>query len=195
MKYCLPALLLLLCLSACGTDPYTPKNRGYYHIDLPQHQYTAFNDPTFPYSFEVPTYAHIVRDTNYFNAKPENPYWINVNFPELNATIFLSYKQIGPTQPLRQLLEDAHAMSYFHDKKADYINDTSFTTAHGIMGVMYSVGGNAASSYQFFATDTTTHFLRGSLYFDVTPNADSLAPVNTFLKKDIEHLIGTLQWR
>jgi hypothetical protein len=38
--------------------------------------------------------------------------------------------------------------------------------------------GNAASSTQFYVTDSTTHFLRGVLYFYSAPNADSLKPVN-----------------
>jgi hypothetical protein len=36
--------------------------------------------------------------------------------------------------------------------------------------------------------------MRGALYFDSTPNADSLRPVQDFLQKDIEHLINTFKW-
>jgi hypothetical protein len=59
---------------------------------------------------------------------------------------------------------------------------------------LYTVGGNSASRYQFAATDSVKHFLRGALYFDVTPNADSLQPVTDFLLKDIQHMLLTLQW-
>ena len=61
-------------------------------------------------------------------------------------------------------------------------------------GLYYDVGGNAASAFQFFATDSTQHFQRGALYFDATPNADSLKPVNEFLIEDIFHLVNTLKW-
>jgi gliding motility-associated lipoprotein GldD len=57
------------------------------------------------------------------------------------------------------------------------------------------VGGNTASRYQFAATDSTQHFLRGALYFDVTPNVDSLKPVTDFLLKDIKHMMNTLRWK
>jgi hypothetical protein len=33
------------------------------------------------------------------------------------------------------------------------------------------------------------------LYFDTTPNEDSLRPVNDFLMKDMLHLIETFEWR
>jgi hypothetical protein len=32
------------------------------------------------------------------------------------------------------------------------------------------------------------------LYFDVTPNADSLKPVQDFLQVDMEHMINTFRW-
>jgi len=60
--------------------------------------------------------------------------------------------------------------------------------------MIYEVGGDAASSVQFFLTDTSTHFLRGALYFSNTPNADSIAPVVKFVKEDMRHLIDTFQW-
>jgi gliding motility-associated lipoprotein GldD len=64
-----------------------------------------------------------------------------------------------------------------------------------VIAVLFEIKGNAATPYQFFATDSTTHFLRGSLYFNVYPNKDSLAPVVDFVKKDIFRLIETLEWK
>ena len=63
------------------------------------------------------------------------------------------------------------------------------------MGIMYEIKGNAASPFQFFATDSTKHFLRGSMYFNVYPNKDSLAPVFDFVQSDIKHLIETIKWK
>ncbi len=85
-------------------------------------------------------------------------------------------------------------MSYYHTKKADYINPRDFVNDQGVSILTYNVGGDAASAYQFIAMDSTKHYLRGALYFNVTPNADSLKPVNEFLKKDIDHIISTLRW-
>lgn len=194
MRFQLYILLLLFFMVSCQPEPYTPKPRGYYHIALPQHQYREFNDPSFPYHFEYPTYARIVRDTTFFGKKPESPYWINMDFPSLGGTIYISYKPIGAKYSLDHLLEDTHEMSFFHTKRADFINDTVFHNSHGVTGVTFTVGGNAASAYQFFATDSLHHFLRGALYFDVTPNADSLKPVVDFMRIDMDHLIGTMGW-
>jgi len=75
------------------------------------------------------------------------------------------------------------------------IDDSLMRTPNGVEGVYFSLGGNTATANQFFLTDSTKHFLRGALYFDATPNADSLGIVNDFLKKDMLHLINTLKWR
>jgi len=188
-------IILLGMLGSCKPEIYTPKPRGYAMIDTPRHAYQPFDRAGYPYYFEYPVYGRITHDSSLDGANGRDPYWINMDFPSFGATIYLSYKVIDANHKLQQLLEDAHEMSYFHTKKADYINEPVFHTRHGVHGVIYSVGGNAASSYQFFATDSTKHFLRGALYFNTTPNADSLQPVTNFLHTDIEHFLGSLEWR
>ena len=129
------------------------------------------------------------------HGKNQHPYWINVNFPGLNGAINITYIEISKERPLDSLLSDAWGLSFFHHEKAQYIDRYPFNNFHGATGVIYVVGGNTASRYQFFATDSLKNFLRGSLYFDVTPNADSLKPATDFLEADIKHLLMTLRWK
>ena len=187
--------LVMACFfSACNSD-YTQKPRGYYKIDLPQKKYQKFEQPGFPYSFEYPVYGQIVKDSLFFEQRAENPYWINIDFPQFNGRIHISYKEIGKNK-FDSLVNDAYTLSYKqHTYRASAIQPEPFTTPSGIEGVFFTLKGNAATSNQFFATDTVKHFLRGALYFSVTPNEDSLAPVNKFLKEDLRHLINTLQWK
>lgn len=187
-------VFFLIFLYACNSDyPYRP--RGYFKIPLPQKSYQKFDKAGFPYSFEYPTYARIIQDTAFFEQKPENPYWINVDFPQLGARIYLSYKEIGRNK-FDSLVNDAFTLSYKqHTYKASAIEPEPFTTPNGSGGVYFSLRGNAATANQFFITDSVKHFLRGALYFAATPNEDSLQPVNTFLKEDVQHLINTVQWR
>ncbi|MBS1668736.1 MAG: hypothetical protein JST58_15270 [Bacteroidetes bacterium] len=191
----IPCFLFLVSFSflACNSV-YTPKPKGYFKIDFPKHEYQQFNQPGFPYSFEYPTYAKIVRDTSFFESKPENPYWINIDFPEFNARIYVSYKEIGPNS-FDKLKDDAYKMTYKHSSKASSIEDSLMRTSNGVTGIFFNVGGNAATAKQFFVSDSTKHFLRGALYFDTTPNADSLSIVNQFLQADMAHLINTLKWK
>ncbi len=184
--------LVFILMAACNRG-YTPKPRGYYKITFPPHQYQLFNKPDYPYSFEYPVYASILQDTSFFEAKPENPYWINVDFPQFHARIYISYKEIG-SNSFDKLRDDAYKMTFKHTYKATSIDDSVIETPSGVSGIFFNVGGNAATAKQFFVSDTTKHFLRGALYFDTTPNEDSLGIVNAFLQKDMAHLINTLHW-
>jgi gliding motility-associated lipoprotein GldD len=188
-------LLITLSFASCYDDNFVAKKRGYYRIDLPQKKYVTFAGQGYPYSFEYPVYGKPVKDTAFFGARPENPYWMNIEIPTLGGKIYLTYKAIDNKNKLEVLINDAFKMSYAHDKKASYINEPIFNTPNNVHGVLYEVGGNAASALQFYATDSVHHFLRGALYFDVAPNVDSLAPVNKFLAQDVENLIKTLKWQ
>jgi len=183
---------LFIFLAACNSD-YTPRPRGYFRIDFPAHAYQLFNRPEFPYSFEYPVYGQVIRDTTYFGDKPENPFWINVDFPRFHARIYISYKQVNGN--FDKLREDAYKMTYKHTYKASSIEDSLISTPLGVHGIFFNVGGNAATAKQFFVSDSIRHFLRGALYFDTTPNSDSLAIVNTFLQTDMYRLINTLRWK
>ena len=195
MRY-ISSILLILIIASCRPDVYTPKPRGYYRVDLPARQYQNFNNASFPYSFEYPVYGKILNDTAFKGGNEETPYWINIDFPSLGGRIYLSYKLIKPGTGLDKLIEDAYTMTVtVHDKRADNIEEFTFhNDSTHVHGLFYNVSGNAASAYQFYATDSVKHFIRGALYFDVSPNADSLKPVNEFLKSDIEHILKTLQW-
>lgn len=194
-KYILQlAGFLFLCLTACQST-FTPKPRGYFRIILPEKKYQTFNEPGYPYAFEYPLYATIEKDTAFFGKKPENPWWINISFPDFNGKIYLSYKIIGDKYSLNQLVNDAYEMTYKNALKAESIVPEAFHIPNGVSGLLYNVSGNAATAKQFYATDSVRHFLRGALYFYAPPNADSLQPVVRFITKDIWHLLETLKWK
>jgi gliding motility-associated lipoprotein GldD len=203
---------LLMLLIACNSN-YTSRKKGYFNIDLPKHEYQIFNNQDFPYSFEYPMYATVIQDSSYFDSTPENNYWINLDFPDFNARLFMSYKIIGGLAPYKikqpdgsykdslgvnqfdLMVNDAFNLTNKNDVIASSIKDSLIRNQYGISGVFFKVGGNAATASQFFLSDTTKNFIRGALYFDATPNADSLRPVQEFLRKDLEHLISTFKFK
>ncbi len=177
-------------LGSCNNNPFSPKPRGYFRIDFPEKQYVLF-DTTFPYQFEYPDYVTISSDLY----SPNQKYWINLDFKPYRATLHLSYKKINGN--LITYLEDAHMLVTKHIPKADAIYDSLIVDhKRNVFGLAYAIeGSGAASPYQFFLTDSSTHFLRGALYFNIVPNNDSLQPVIDFIQTDIENLIGSLQWK
>jgi gliding motility-associated lipoprotein GldD len=188
-------LTFLLDLVSCNSDYTVGKKRGYFKIDFPEKKYQKFDQPGYPYSFEYPVYSTIIKDTTFFEATPENPWWINIDFPQFAARVHVSYKEIGKNK-FDSLVNDAYKLSYKqHTYKASAIEDSAITTPNGVHGMYFTLTGNTATANQFFLTDSTEHFLRGALYIAATPNEDSISIVNGFLKKDLFHLINTLKWK
>jgi len=177
-------------LCACNQD-YIPKPRGYFRIDLPTKFYKTFDSTGFPYRFDYPTTASIIPD----KGRVTEPYWINLVVPKLKATLYLSYKSLK-NEKISALLEDSHALLYKQSAKAESIEESAISIPdRKIYGILFDVGGNAASPVQFYITDSTNHFLRGALYFYTVPNKDSLAPVKAYMREDILKLIDSFHWK
>jgi gliding motility-associated lipoprotein GldD len=176
-------------LAVSCTQTYTPKPRGYFRIDFPAKEYQKF-DSACPFTFEYPRYGRIEPDRD----KNAEPCWFNIAFPKFKSKIHLSYKAIHGNAA--EYYEDSHTLAYKHAIKADAIDELLVDFPEKkVYGIIYDIRGNAASSVQFFLTDSVRNFLRGSLYFETPPNKDSLAPAIEFFRKDVETLINTLEWK
>jgi len=182
-------------LNSCNSDYSAGKKKGFFHIDFPEKKYQVFNQPGYPYIFEYPVYARITKDSTFFGDKAGD-WWINIDVPQFAGRIYISYKAIGGNNKFDSLVNDGFKMAYKqHVDVSTGIEESRIQTPNNIGGMYFDLGGNTATANQFFLTDSSRHFLRGALYFNATPNADSLGIVNDFLKKDLQHLINTLQWK
>lgn len=177
------------CIHTEENEMIIPKARAYYRLNLPPKKYKYY-DLTCPYAFEIPCYAFVEKDPE----KNSEPCWINIKFPNFKATIHVSYKKIDNN--LKLYIADAHEFANRHQVKASGLERTPIKrdSAH-VYGIFYEIQGNTASNIQFFVTDSTKNFLRGALYFNCTPNIDSLQVVIDFLKTDLLHLVNTFQWK
>lgn len=117
-----------------------------------------------------------------------------LDYPSIKGAIYLTYKPVKNN--LNDLLSDAQKLSYEHVSKADNILEQKFINEEArVFGMFYEVKGNAASQAQFYATDSTEHFLTGSLYFYAKPNYDSIYPAAAYLQKDVRRILETLKWQ
>ncbi|MCB0395094.1 MAG: hypothetical protein KDD36_00485 [Flavobacteriales bacterium] len=181
-----PVLLFLGCNSY---DP-VPKPTGYLRIDLPEKSYRAYESDC-PFTFDYPTYAEIITSDPMLREKC----WMNINFPAFKGNLHVSYKPV--TDNLQQYLEDSYQFKVKHMSMATAFEDSLITDPERkVYGMAFQIKGErTASPYQFFLTDSVHHFLRASLYFRVSPNNDSLAPVIDFLEKDFERMISSFRWK
>lgn len=167
----------------------TPKPYGYYRITTPDTAYVPFSSqyPAYPYDFALSSNAQV-------QVRSEEPYWINIWYPALDATIHCSYKPVQ--RNLRELTNDALEFVYRNASYATSIPERGYAHPEvDVYGVLFDLEGNTASSCQFFVTDSTRHFFRVSVYCNCQPNADSLAPVYNYLRTDIIRMVESFAWK
>jgi gliding motility-associated lipoprotein GldD len=196
IKNSLMILVTMTAIAAGCKEVSVPKPRGHFRIDMPQHNYTTFNgkddgSENTPFSFEYPSCGNLS-----FNQENENERgWFNIEFPGYKARLYMTYKVIN--HDFDELMEQTYKMNVKnHISKADAISEKYFNdNKNKVYGILYDLKGNTATAVQFYMTDSTKHFLRGSLYFASEPDADSLEPVIGYFREDIIHLIESLRWQ
>lgn len=175
---------------ACDAD-YLPKPKGYNRIDLPEASYQPTPD-SLPYFFEYSKHANLLRDSSWITER----YWVNLHYPEMGATIQVTYKPVTDSI-IREYLSDSYKLTSQHNVKAYAIEESILELPNGLYASFTELEGEVPTPAQFHITDkdSTDHFLRGALYFRTATKNDSLAPVISYIKQDMIHLITSLKWK
>lgn len=183
-------------LSCGGEDVFLPKPRAYPKIEYPlRDAYARLEEKECPFVLEYPEYLEYRKTHKFFDEDIDNKCWFNLHYPGWKADLYMTYHSIGEEKTFQQLVDDAFEMANKHVSKAEYISEVPIKTKAGVGGVFFEMEGASASSIQFFATDSTEHFLRGSLYFQSRVVPDSLAPMIDFMKVDVVDLIERIEWK
>ncbi len=164
-------------------DETLPKPGALLRLDYPTAKYQQL-EADCTYTFELNTLSDI---------KENKDCALVLDYPMMRGSIYITYKPVKNN--LETLLTDAQKLSYEHAVKADNIVEQPFVNEQDdVYGMFYEVSGNAASQSQFYVTDSTDHFVTGSLYFYAKPNYDSILPAAVYLQNDIRRIMETLRW-
>ncbi|UQD55273.1 gliding motility lipoprotein GldD [Flavobacterium sp. K5-23] len=178
------AVLSIVFMTFGCKEDVLPKPSGYLRLDYHEAKYMAFENQC-PFTFEMNADAVI---------KGEKDCGFTITYPKMKATIYLTYKPVN--QDINTLLRDAQKLTYEHVIKADDILEQPFLNPNKkVYGMFYQVEGNAATNSQFYVTDSTKHFVTGSVYFYAKPNFDSIMPAASYIKNDMQRLMETLKWK
>lgn len=182
LSYILSIAFIGIVLCSCGSDP-VPKPEGELRLEFPKAVYQSLSKHC-PYVFDMNVNAKI---------ESQGDCSIIIKYPKMNASIFITYKKVQ--QDLDVLLRDAQKLTYEHVAKADNITEQPFVNPKAdVYGMFYTISGNAASNSQFYLTDSTSHFVTGSLYFNAKPNYDSVLPAAVYLENDIRKIMESFNW-
>ena len=161
-----------------------PKPKAMLRLDYPNATYENFSTGC-SYKFDKNVDAKIVTKDNCS---------YDIDYLKMKASIFITYKPIHNN--FTELVQDAQKLTYEHVVKADNIVEQKYENIDDkVYGMFYKVIGNAASQAQFYVTDSTNHFLTGSLYFYAKPNYDSIIPAASYLENDIMKIMESLKWK
>jgi len=173
----------LMIVSSCKED-VLPKPSSYLRLDYTEAKYANFESQC-PFTFEMNSEAVI---------KGEKDCGFTISYPKMKATIYLTYKPVN--NDIGKLLRDAQKLTYEHVIKADDILEQPYLNpSKKVFGMFYQVDGNAATNSQFYATDSTKHFITASVYFYAKPNFDSIMPAASYVRNDMQRLMETLNWK
>lgn len=195
MNNIIRSLFLCLIISCNSAPTITPKPRAYPKVELPNKQYKDFDLDYCKFTFDIPVYAELSKKTTYFDEKPESECWFDLTYGKLNGNLHCSYYEVKNREHFDKLVGDAFKLVSKHQKKVNYQEDSLIEKEEAkVYGIAFELTGPVASPMQFFLTDSTRHFLRGSLYFDNPVNPDSMDLVHQFVKEDIHKMINTFKW-
>ncbi|MBT8262417.1 MAG: gliding motility lipoprotein GldD [Bacteroidia bacterium] len=183
MRY-LFLLVVLIGFVSCKDDVIV-KPSAMMRLEYPDPVYKLI-EPDCPYGFEKNDQASLQLKKNC---------WMNLEYPEMKATVYLTYQQIRNNN-LDSLLRDAQKLTYDHTIKAQSIlEQPRVDSVNKVYGMFYMINGDAATQSQFYVTDSLKHFITGSLYFESKPKFDSLYPAVVYLREDIRRIMETVYWR
>ncbi|WP_349352103.1 MULTISPECIES: gliding motility lipoprotein GldD [unclassified Flagellimonas] len=184
MKHKMFLFLALAVFSIGCKEEVLPKPKAMLRLEYPTADYqTADTDCV--YTFDQNSLSNI---------KENKDCSLVLDYPMMKGSIYLTYKPVQGN--IRELLIDAQKLTYEHVVKADNIAPKEYINPNeNVYGMFYEVSGNAASQSQFYVTDSTDHFVTGSLYFYAKPNYDSILPAAMYLQNDIRRIMESLRWK
>lgn len=190
-----PIVCILFIISGCQEVSFTPKPRAYPKIEYPERAYIPFSEDYCAFTFQYPAYTQIQKDSLFFDEAPLHGCWFDLYYPAFDSRIYFTYYPIGASKSFEELKTDAFELADWHNKKANFIDEYLIDRPEqDVHGFAFNIDGPAASPFQFYLTDSTDHFLRGSIYFNTKTQTDSLAPLIEFVKEDALKVIETLEW-
>ncbi len=120
--------------------------------------------------------------------------WFDIIYPSYKARIYCTYLTLDGN--LREVDDDVRRFVYRHTVVATHIAEEALANpSHRAFGMLFDIEGPVASPLQFMVTDSVTHVIRGSLYFDdQTADQVSKETLST-IRKDIKYLIQSIKWK
>lgn len=101
---------IAISMLSCGNDPL-PKPKAMLRLEYPQPDYKNV-DVSLPFTFDKNQLAKKISSIKVDSAN--NMYGIDIDYPTLKGTIYLTYKRVNSQQQLMNYLRDAQNLTQKH---------------------------------------------------------------------------------
>ena len=181
--------------SSCNNeeDSFIPKPYGYFRIELPEKSYQKL-EGDFPYSFEHSKYAKVVKNESQY----AEDYWITLKYEPISmAEIHITYKEIKNEPKLfMEYVNDAHKITFNEINTARSSAIDQVIDSKKGNGIVFTISeGEVPTVFNYWVSDSSTHFLRAAMYVPTSNQNDSLAPILKYTKDDMMHMLETFEWK
>lgn len=186
------ALIANLVFLSC-THQYTPKPKGYFRIDLPKPHYHEFAEKDCPFTFHISNMVKIEQVA--LTSQNNHSQCFTLSYPMLNANVYCTYIPVNRTNIDKEIANSRDLVSHT-SKNINAVKEQAYDNPDAqVYASLFMLDEGAASPFQFLVTDSCHHFFRAALYYNCPLNADSLAPVTSYLKQDIVEMIQSFNWK
>lgn len=184
-------LTFLLILFSCTEELANPKPPTFLRTEFPKHEYIQYLNEDCSYRFLLPEIYHV---KNVSDSAGNIICHKDIDLGPLNGIIHFSY--INMTEPLSSYVNYANNKVDDHKVMASAIEDLRILHPEKrVFGTFFELQGNVATPFHFYLTDSTSRFVSGVLYFNCSPNYDSLKPSIDYVKEDLLKLVHSFEWR
>lgn len=180
--------IVYLFLVGCSSNT-TPREKKSTQTIRSTHELTTYETDRFSFKYNKGQTIKLK------NAEKVGEIWFDISDPAIDATIYCSYLPID-TGGLYRALEDSYHLAYSHVSVSEGINQRLvLNDSLKTYATIYDIEGQVATPIQFYVTDSVSHFLRGSVYYNKAVKNDSVAQSTNILRDDILTLIESLRWK
>lgn len=186
MRTSIVGLLLLLLAASCGRERRVdvPRQYAFPRIEVPDSAFAVFDNFPTPLQVNTSSKATITRE----NA---DGVWADIEYPSLNAQIFLTYIPIANQQQFASVVDNRAERIALNlgGNDAEVLSLTSGVYDSEI----YVAAGRVTTPVQFIAVCDTA-IISGMAFLPAAQEAvgDSLQPVVDLLRRDVLHMMKTL---
>tara|TARA_B100000900_G_scaffold334526_1_gene295857 strand:+ start:227 stop:805 length:579 start_codon:yes stop_codon:yes gene_type:complete len=172
---------------SCDETNYLPKEKGFLRLEFEKATYDTFSNESSGLNF--------IYNDAYSSFEMVSDEKIVLRYKDIKINIVLSYVELENISSFEESTQNFYMFLEPHRKKSNEISIKEFTSSdNNRFAKVFEMRGPVASPLQFYVTDSTDHFLFGSMNVMEKSDYDSIYPSVMYVKNDIFSIIESVNW-